>query len=114
MSWRTQGKAPDYRFSLANERTYLAWIRTSLAFMAAAIGIDQLAFNMAPAWLRALLVVSLSLTAAMLAGYAWRRWASNERAMRNEAPLAYPPLLLWLSGGLAAIVLLTLAVRILQ
>ena len=42
MSWLTQGKDPDYRFSLANERTFLAWIRTALAFMAAAIGIDQL------------------------------------------------------------------------
>ena len=26
------GEAPDYRFSLANERTYLAWIRTALGF----------------------------------------------------------------------------------
>ncbi len=23
------GEAPDYRFSLANERTFLAWIRTA-------------------------------------------------------------------------------------
>ena len=32
-SWRQQGKEPDYRFSLANERTFLAWIRTGIAFM---------------------------------------------------------------------------------
>ncbi|EDX36625.1 MULTISPECIES: YidH family protein [Shigella] len=29
------GEAPDYRFSLANERTFLAWIRTALGFLAA-------------------------------------------------------------------------------
>lgn len=28
------GKEPDYLFSLANERTFLAWIRTSLALLA--------------------------------------------------------------------------------
>ena len=28
------GKDPDYRFTLANERTFLAWIRTALALSA--------------------------------------------------------------------------------
>ena len=37
------GEAPDYRFSLANERTFLAWIRTALGFLAAGVGLDQLA-----------------------------------------------------------------------
>ncbi len=32
------GEAPDYRFSLANERTFLAWIRTALGFLAAGAG----------------------------------------------------------------------------
>lgn len=30
--------SPDPRFSLANERTVLAWLRTSLAFVAAGLG----------------------------------------------------------------------------
>lgn len=34
------GEAPDYRFSLANERTFLAWIRTALGFLAAGVGLD--------------------------------------------------------------------------
>ncbi len=113
MTWHTQGKSPDYRFSLANERTFLAWIRTALAFMAAAIGIDQLATNLAPAGARDLLVAVLGVMAALLAGYAWRRWVGNERAMRNDAALTYPRMLLWLSGGLAATILLTLAMLIL-
>lgn len=41
------GEAPDYRFSLANERTFLAWIRTALGFLAAGVGLDQLAPDLA-------------------------------------------------------------------
>ncbi|HEY5846809.1 MAG TPA: DUF202 domain-containing protein, partial [Microlunatus sp.] len=33
------GSEPDARFSLANERTFLAWIRTSLGFLAGGAGI---------------------------------------------------------------------------
>lgn len=110
MSWLTQGKAPDYRFSLANERTFLAWIRTALAFMAAAIGVDQLAENLAPSGAREVLVSALGITAAILAWYAWRRWSVNERAMRNEAALTYPRLLIWLSAGLAVAVIMTLII----
>ena len=35
--WWLAGKTPDYRFTLANERTFLAWIRTALALMAGAV-----------------------------------------------------------------------------
>lgn len=114
MNWLTQGKTPDYRFSLANERTFLAWIRTALAFMAAAIGIDQLAENMASSGARTLLVSVLGITAAVLAGYAYLRWSGNERAMRQEAALSYPRLLLWLSACLAVTVVTTLAVLLLR
>jgi putative membrane protein len=30
---RRVGTTPDYRYSLANERTFLAWIRTGLALL---------------------------------------------------------------------------------
>lgn len=113
MKWISQGKAPDYRFSLANERTFLAWIRTALAFMATAIGVDQLAINFASSDARELLVSVLSLTAAVLALYAYRRWSGNERAMREGADLAYPKVLVWLSGGLTVTILLTQAILLL-
>lgn len=38
-AWRRSGQEPDYRFSLANERTFLAWIRSALALMAH-LGLD--------------------------------------------------------------------------
>ncbi|MBM4509720.1 DUF202 domain-containing protein, partial [Rhodococcus hoagii] len=31
------GEDPDPRFTLANERTYLAWVRTGLGLIAAAV-----------------------------------------------------------------------------
>lgn len=39
--WRLEGEDPDYRFSLANERTFLAWMRTALAILAAGVLLDQ-------------------------------------------------------------------------
>ncbi|MDT5236302.1 MAG: putative rane protein, partial [Mycobacterium sp.] len=32
----------DYRFTLANERTFLAWIRTALALLAGGVAVVQL------------------------------------------------------------------------
>jgi putative membrane protein len=39
---RAVGEEPDYRFTLANERTFLAWIRTSLALLAGGVAVVQL------------------------------------------------------------------------
>jgi putative membrane protein len=35
-------REPDYRFTLANERTFLAWIRTALALIAGGVAVVQL------------------------------------------------------------------------
>ena len=42
------GTEPDPRFTLANERTFLAWLRTSLALMAAGVGIAAVGINGRP------------------------------------------------------------------
>ena len=39
---REVGSTPDYRFSLANERTSLAWIRTSPGLLAGGVAAVQL------------------------------------------------------------------------
>jgi putative membrane protein len=89
VSWRQKGEAPDYRFSLANERTYLAWIRTALALLAGAVGIDQLTPDLADPKIRIFISSALCLCSALLALFAYRRWANNERAMRLNKTLEY-------------------------
>ncbi|MFC1235202.1 YidH family protein [Vibrio sp. F74] len=88
-NWRRLGEAPDYRFSLANERTYLAWIRTALALLAGAIAIDQLTPELANPSVRILLSIFLCLCSGLLAVFAYKRWSSNEKAMRNKSALPY-------------------------
>ncbi|WP_354641287.1 YidH family protein [Kitasatospora camelliae] len=111
-SWRREGEDPDYRFSLANERTFLAWIRTSLALLAGAVVLDQLTPELAPRPVRAGLAVVLALSGAALGAAAYRRWARVERAMRLGLPLPYTRTMLVLTVcvALAAVVLSVLIV----
>lgn len=104
--WQRQGKNPDYRFSLANERTFLAWIRTALGFLAGSIAIDQLTPDFASPQVRVILAILLALGGAVLAGVALRRWTQNERAMRLDAPLPYTRMLTLTTVFIALIALL--------
>lgn len=96
-AWRRTGKTPDYRFSLANERTFLAWIRTSLALLAGAVAIDQLAPNIAPQPVRLVLCVVLSVIGAGLAVLSYRRWGQMEAAMRNDQALPFSRVMLFMT-----------------
>lgn len=85
--WQEQGNEPDYRFSLANERTFLAWMRTCLALLAGAVAVAFVPqFRVDHA--RWVLGIGLALLGAAAAAYAYVRWAANERAMRNDLPLS--------------------------
>lgn len=80
------GEEPDYRFSFANERTFLAWIRTALALIAAGVAIDVVDLSL-PATAQRMsagMLVLLGLASTVLA---WWRWARAERAMRRGGPL---------------------------
>ena len=106
------GEAPDYRFSLANERTFLAWIRTALAFLAAGVGLDQLAPQFATPVLREILTLLLCLFSGVLALYGYLRWLRNEKAMRLKQELPYTPALLLISMILLAVALVVLVIVI--
>ncbi|WP_031507791.1 YidH family protein, partial [Streptomyces megasporus] len=45
---RDEGQTPDYRFSLANERTFLAWIRTALALVGGGLAVNQFLTGIRP------------------------------------------------------------------
>ena len=83
----TVGKEPDARFSYANERTFLAWNRTSLALIATGLAVVSLLpkFNLPGG--RRLIGVPLIALGAVLAIMSYRRWDANERAMRLGEPL---------------------------
>lgn len=102
------GEAPDYRFSLANERTFLAWIRTSLGFLAGGIGLDQLAPDFATPLIRETLALLLCLFAGGLAVYGYLRWLNNEKAMRLKADLPYTRGLLVISIILAIVAIVVM------
>jgi putative membrane protein len=111
-SWRQQGQAPDYRFSLANERTFLAWIRTALALLAGGVLLDQFSTQLGPHLVVVALAVALSLSAAILCGLAYLRWRANEIAMRHAGRLPGTmaiPLLAASALGVAAAIALLIA-----
>ncbi|KGT94373.1 membrane protein [Erwinia typographi] len=93
MSLSRIGEAPDYRFSLANERTFLAWIRTALGFLAAGVGLEQFAPDIATPAVRQALALLLCLFAALLAALGYLRWLRNEQAMRLKEDLPYTRML---------------------
>ena len=101
--WWLAGKTPDYRFTLANERTFLAWIRTALAFMAGAVGIAQFTPQMSPPVLKVVLEMMLLIAGAAIGFLAWRRWRSNEYAMRMGQDLPYTRLVSFLAGFIVAL-----------
>lgn len=86
-SWRRQGEEPDYRFSLANERTLLAWIRTALALLAGGVLLEQFATHLGPHGVLVGLAIGLATLAAVLSVTAYLRWRANEIAMRLGRPL---------------------------
>jgi putative membrane protein len=98
---RTKGTDPDYRFTLANERTFLSWIRTALALAAGGLGAASLLDDFPGG---ELLGIGLLLLSFVTAAASYRRWALNETAMRLDEPLPASRLALVLAGGVAVLV----------
>lgn len=84
------GDEPDPRFSLANERTFLAWIRTTLALLAAAAAVDALDLPM-PDGVQRFIAGVLAVTSLVCAAQAWRGWMRTETALRHRRPLPSSP-----------------------
>lgn len=78
---------PDYRFTLANERTFLAWLRTALALLAAAVAVVQLVPEFAFPGARHVLGGLLAALAVLTAAAGLRRWELVDYAIRRGLPL---------------------------
>ena len=100
------GSEPDARFSLANERTALAWVRTGLGLVAGGVALTSFStFAELPVLLELVAAIAC-LSGAVLALYALRSWRTHEIALRTGAPLQPPAALPLLVGGVVAMALL--------
>ncbi|MGW4231480.1 YidH family protein [Streptomyces sp. NPDC004980] len=101
---REEGDTPDYRFSLANERTFLAWIRTALALIGGGFAVDQFLPGL-PWGVRAGLALALLGAGVLCALRAVNHWVRCERAMRRgeDLPVSRFPALLSLAVAVVAV-----------
>lgn len=93
------GDEPDPRFTLANERTFLSWMRTALAFIAGGVALEALPGAQVPEDLRSLAAVVAMGLGVLIAAGAAVRWLRVERAMREQRPLPAPAIVPVLSAG---------------
>lgn len=88
--WPAEGEEPDPRWSLANERTLLAYSRTALAFIVAGLAIaGSRPIAGTSFWFAALGLPVIVVGAAVALG-GGRRFLATQRAMRTGAPLGPP------------------------
>ncbi|MER5970078.1 DUF202 domain-containing protein [Streptomyces sp. NPDC002055] len=101
---RAEGDTPDYRFSLANERTFLAWLRTALALVGGGFAVAQFLPDLHRT-LRVSMSLVLLLGGALCAVRAVNHWARCEVAMRRGEDLPVSRFPAWLAVGLTVVAL---------
>ncbi|MGQ0846586.1 MAG: YidH family protein [Sporichthyaceae bacterium] len=94
---------PDYRFTLANERTFLAWIRTSLGLLAGAVALIHVVPRDQVTEVQRGIGLALTALALLLAVSAVRRWRIVQGHMRRGADLPANRDPIYLSLAVAAI-----------
>jgi putative membrane protein len=106
---------PDARFTLANQRTFLAWSRTALALVAAGLGIVELLppFPGVP-WGRHVIGVPLIVLGAVTAAEAYREWTQTQRALRRGDPLPRSILPLLLAATISIVAAVSAAVALIS
>ncbi|MFH8612339.1 YidH family protein [Streptomyces sp. NPDC018029] len=101
---REEGDTPDYRFSLANERTFLAWLRTALALIGGGFAVDQFLPDLRWGW-RIGLALALLAAGVLCSLRAVNHWVRCERAMRrgDDLPTSRFPTVLSLVVAVVAL-----------
>ncbi|MFF2653488.1 YidH family protein [Streptomyces sp. NPDC058045] len=104
-----EGETPDYRFSLANERTFLAWLRTALALIGGGFAVDQFLPGLRWGW-RVGLSVALLGCGVLCALRAVHHWMRCERAMRRgeDLPVSRFPATLSLAVAVVAVAMVVM------
>ena len=96
--------AIDPRFQLANERTLLAWMRTSLGLLAGAVAVSSPVSRLSdPA--RASLGLWLVAVSALTGFVGWTRWRRTRRALEDNTELPGATSVGWVVAAFAITVL---------
>ena len=95
---------PDYRFTLANERTLLAWLRTALALVAGGVAVATYAPDLGIPGGSGVVALGLVLIGLGTAIGGHRRWRANEEAIRADRPLPQSAALGMLAVAVAVVV----------
>ncbi|MBB4934307.1 putative membrane protein [Lipingzhangella halophila] len=104
----SEGAEPDYRFTLANERTFLAWIRTALALIAGSVAVLHLVpLDWAPV-MRMVVGLALAGLAVVISVHAPLRWIRVQRAMRLQRSLSLSVLPVVIAVGVALVCVVVL------
>lgn len=77
----------DYRFVLANERTFLAYVRTALSLQVAGLGVMQFLTH-GEDWVRVVLGLALVLAGSAIGIGGLYRWHHNEVLIRSGRDLS--------------------------
>ncbi|HEY0506666.1 MAG TPA: DUF202 domain-containing protein [Blastococcus sp.] len=97
---------PDYRFTLANERTLLAWLRTGLALVAGGVAVATYAPDLGVRWGSAAVALALVLLGLLTAVGGYGRWRANENAISADRPLPTTRLVPVAAAAVGAVVVL--------
>jgi putative membrane protein len=81
------GQEPDPRWSMANERTALAWVRTALTLLAGGVGLTSLARVAGLPRVVDFGSAAICLLGAWVGASAFLTWRRRDAAMRTGAPL---------------------------
>ena len=99
---------PDYRFTLANERTLLAYLRTGLALVAGGVAVATYAPDLGVRWGSTALALALVVIGLGTALGGYLRWRANEAAIRAGRPLPES----WVAPALVAVIAAVLVVAL--
>ena len=112
--WPTAGEEPDPRWTLANERTFLAYERTALGLLVAGLAVTgSQVLAGAPLWFAALGIQLIALAAAVgVEGY--RRFVTTQAAIRTGAPLDPPGVVGFLPWGIASVAVIGIVAAVAQ
>lgn len=98
----------DYRFLLANERTFLAWMRTALALIAGGVALDQFVEVAGARDLVTVLGIFAIVLGGIVAVLGMVQWRRADRAMRNATRMDSSSTVMIL-GSILALFALTIA-----